>query len=675
MTQMVGSFVTEYLCVFATALRGNTRARIGAMRGTRPKGLLTYGPCQRSFVTPCVWIEVGLVYTHDFTFCRISLYFRLRSLRFKGSFVIPKLTSLVMGSIWASGVTNLQTNTQQPRQFHLIMIKPSHYDDDGYVIQWVRSSIPSNTLAVLNGLAVDCVERKVLGDDVEIKLTTFDETNTRIKLAKIIAKIRGAGMSGLVAFVGVQSNQFPRTMDMARRLRSADIQVCIGGFHPSGCIAMLPKLPADLQEAVDLGISLFAGESEGRLDDVLQDAFRHDLKPIYNYMNDLPGLEGAVTPLLPSERVRRVAGGHTSFDSGRGCPFQCSFCTIINVQGRKSRYRSGEDIERIIRANIEQGIHSFFITDDNFARNKNWEKILDRLIDLRENEGLGMKFIIQVDTLCHTLPNFVEKCRRAGVRRVFIGLENINPENLLAVGKKQNRISEYKTMLQAWKRAHVVTYCGYIVGLPGDTPETVVRDVGIIQRELAIDLVEFNVLTPLPGSKDHQFLDSAGIWMDPDMNKYDLEHITTGHPKMTAEEWRRCYDLAWETYYSEAHIETLMRRARACGMSVGNMLFYCVWFAGCKKFEGVHPLQGGFFRRKYRRDRRSNLPRENPLVFYPKYFSHIFRSQYGFLSLALRLRKIRNRIKSDPAAYDYVDAALSDDDGGEFGPPVLQRAS
>jgi len=63
--------------------------------------------------------------------------------------------------------------------FHLVLIKPSHYDDDGYVIQWARSVLPSNTLATLYGLALDCVEKRVLGEDVDIALTAYDETNTR----------------------------------------------------------------------------------------------------------------------------------------------------------------------------------------------------------------------------------------------------------------------------------------------------------------------------------------------------------------------------------------------------------------------------------------------------------------------------------------------------------------
>src|SRR6202011_1544451 len=86
--------------------------------------------------------------------------------------------------------------TKAPQQafqrFSLVLIKPSHYDDDGYVIQWLRSAIPSNTLAVLYGLALDCIERRVLGSDVEVALTALDETNTRIHPERIARQI-GAG--------------------------------------------------------------------------------------------------------------------------------------------------------------------------------------------------------------------------------------------------------------------------------------------------------------------------------------------------------------------------------------------------------------------------------------------------------------------------------------------------
>ena len=137
---------------------------------------------------------------------------------------------------------------------------------------------------------------------------------------------------------------------------------------------------------------------------------------------------------MAAERARRTAGAVTSFDAGRGCPYQCSFCTIINVQGRKSRYRSADDIEKIVRINYAQGLRSFFITDDNFARNKRWEAILDRLIHLRHIEKLHIGFIIQVERLLTSYQTSCGKCALAGVRRVFIGLE-INPDNLIGAKK------------------------------------------------------------------------------------------------------------------------------------------------------------------------------------------------------------------------------------------------
>jgi radical SAM superfamily enzyme YgiQ (UPF0313 family) len=294
----------------------------------------------------------------------------------------------------------------------------------------------------------------------------------------------------------------------------------------------------------------------------------------------------------------------TSFDAGRGCPYQCSFCTIINVQGRISRRRSAADVEHIVRLNHAQGLRAFFITDDNFARNKDWEAILDRLIHLRRVENFNISFVIQVDTLCHRLPNFIEKCAKAGVRRVFIGLENINPANLAGAKKRQNKITEYRTMLLAWKAARITTYAGYILGFPNDTVDSIMRDIDIIKRELPIDLLEFFCLTPFPGSEDHLKLFRAGAPLDADMNRYDANHVCTTHPRMSRQEWEQAYRLAWQRYYTMEHIETVLRRVASVGANASNALFLMTWFKGSNDFEGVHPLEGGFLRLKFRRDRR-----------------------------------------------------------------------
>ncbi len=273
------------------------------------------------------------------------------------------------------------------RRFVVELIKPSHYDDDGYVIQWWKSWIPSNSLASLYGIASDIAARRALGPDVTVEIHAYDECHSVIPIRRIIRRVKEAD-AGLVCLVGVQSNQFPRAMDLADPLRAAGIAVAVGGFHVSGCLAMLPRLPPDLENARQVGITLFAGEAEGRLEGLFADALAGRLRAIYNYMDDLPALQQQVTPFLPIGIVRRYGETIGAFDAGRGCPFQYSFCTIINVQGRKSRWRDADDVERVVRVNLAQGVFRFFITDDNFARNRNWEAIFDRLIQMRENEGL-----------------------------------------------------------------------------------------------------------------------------------------------------------------------------------------------------------------------------------------------------------------------------------------------
>lgn len=545
------------------------------------------------------------------------------------------------------------------RRFQLILIKPSHYDDDGYVIRWWRAMIPSNSLAALYGIAAECAERQVLGPDTAIDITVIDETNTRIDFPRLLAQFKRHGNFGMVALVGVQSNQYPRALDIARPFRNAGLPVSMGGFHVSGCLSMLDGKAVGLDACRDMGISMFAGEAEGRLDMVLRDAANGELKPLYNFMNDLPGIGGTPVPFLPKDNIQRTLGLSTSFDAGRGCPYQCSFCTIINVQGRKSRFRSADDVEKLVRMNWAQGIHKFFITDDNFARNKDWEAIFDRLIELKERDGIPLGLMIQVDTLCHKIPNFIEKSRRAGVTRVFIGLENVNPDNLTAAKKNQNKITEYRKMLLAWKAQGIMTLAGYILGFPADTPESIRRDIAIIQEELPLDVIEFFILTPLPGSEDHQVLWKKGVEMDGDLNIYDVEHVCTAHQKMSKQEWEDIYHEAWSLYYSPDHMKTLLRRAVATGVPLARLVKVLVSFATTVPLENVHPLQSGLMRLKTPAERRPELPRENPLVFWPRFAWETLSKHASLAGTIIGLTISAFLISRDAKSKSYTDQALT----------------
>ncbi|MGD0898756.1 MAG: radical SAM protein [Thermoguttaceae bacterium] len=559
-------------------------------------------------------------------------------------------------------------------KFYVEIIKPSHYDDQGYVIQWRWALMPSNSLACLYALVQDVAERGALGDDVEVIASCYDESQTVIPVRRIIRRIAAHGGRGIVLMAGVQTNQFPRAADLARQFRAAGVPVAIGGFHVSGSMAMLAELPSELRAVRDMGVTLFAGEAEGRMEGLLADACHGRLQGVYNYLGDLPELQGQPVPFLP-----RGVGGRTvlvaALDAGRGCPFECSFCTIINVQGRRSRWRTADDVERVVRANLAQGVHRFFITDDNFARNKNWEAIFDRLIAMREQEGLRIKFMIQVDLMCHKIPGFVEKAARAGCTRVFLGLESINPENLAAARKRQNQVGEYRGMLEGWRSRGVITYAGYILGFPGDTPESIARDIETIQRELPVDILEFMLLTPLPGSADHRAMLQRGEWMEPDLNRYDAEHVLTRHSKMSREEWAGIYDRAWHLYYSPRHVETLLRRARAGGAGMRHLAAAILLYYGNYRFERVHPLQAGLLRRKVRGTRRRGSPPDNPLGFYVRRAWETLSAAVGFGLYWLWLERLRKRILRDPSAKAYADRALVGGPAGDLTSGDAARAA
>ena len=186
----------------------------------------------------------------------------------------------------------------------------------------------------------------------------------------------------------MQSNQFPRALDIARPFRDAGMPVAIGGFHVSGCLAMLDGMRRRARGVPRPGRLAVRGRGRGAASTtVLRDAAAGAAAAALQF-HERPARHRGDAGAVPAEALRAStrSGLSTSFDAGRGCPFQCSFCTIINVQGRKSRFRSaGRCRASWCASNWAQGIHKFFITDDNFARNRNWEAIFDRLIELREN--------------------------------------------------------------------------------------------------------------------------------------------------------------------------------------------------------------------------------------------------------------------------------------------------
>src|SRR6266498_3238829 len=498
------------------------------------------------------------------------------------------------------------------KKFRIVLIKPSKYDDDGYVIRFWKGVLPSNTLNVLHGLTEEVKSSGAFGA-LSIEIVTFDETAEKLPIKKIIGWSRRRSTKLVVGLVGVQTNQFPRAFDLARQFRAAGIDVIIGGFHTSGTINMLSDQEPDIQ---------------GRL------------KPIYSFAQDLQRLVdigNSPLPLISPKTMRHFA--QPSFgtaDTSRGSPFACSFCTIINVQGRKMRERSPESIAELLRMNYRQhGVSFYFFTDDNFARKKLWRETFEEIIKLRK-EGIKISFMMQVD-LARKPKDFVRLSAQAGCTQVFIGMESVNPQNLEAEGKGQNHVEEYQNIITEWHDAGIVVHTGYIIGLPFDTQAQVPQDIRYLMDVIQPDQASFFMLTPLPGSHDHREMKKRGEWMDPDFNKRDSFHATIEHPHMSAEEWTEVYEDAWKSFYSKENMIKILSRWSHNRKAYWNLMSVFFWYKNAAVIEKEHPMIAGFFRLKDRLSRRPGFAIDPLHVHHWKRAKEVF---HLFISWATFLKEM-----------------------------------
>jgi len=546
-----------------------------------------------------------------------------------------------------------------PKRLDLYLIKPSKYDDDGYVIRYWKGVCPSNTLACLNGLSEDVRRRGALGRDLKFNIRNIDETVECVDIKKITQKNGIKGRKTVVCLVGVQSNQFPRASDLALMFRKSGVDVLIGGFHISGVLAMFPALSPEVQKLQDAGVCLVAGEVEGRWEMILQDALDGKLKPIYNFLQEKPDLSLAPMPVPPKNlRNAYAVKDFATLDCGRGCPFDCSFCTVINVQGRAMRCRPVDSILKMIRESyLQQKISYYFFTDDNFSRNKNWKAIFEGLIRLRQEENIPISFMIQVDMQSHRIPGFVAKAAEAGCTQVFIGLESLNEKNLEAAEKKQNKVHDFQNMIAMYQKASISSHVAYIIGFPFDSEESVALDMARLREEFNVPQASFFMLTPLPGSMDHKTALSSGRIMDADLNNFDSFHGTFRHERMDSGAWSRAYESAWKNFYSVPHMIRILKQTPA--KRYWDVFFNFLWYKNAVQVEGGHPMLHGFVRRKSRAERRESFPLESRYAFFMRRAKDIGRTLKGCFQLLMEMEEVWLETRKRGALEERVVLELS----------------
>src|SRR5262245_1685053 len=547
----------------------------------------------------------------------------------------------------------IQTAARVCRTLRVYFIKPSKYDDRGRVAHFWKGVLPNNTLTVLAALN-DSYNALRADAGVHVETVLWDEQVDGPILPETVHAIREKSMEDrvetIIGLAGVQTNQYPRGRDLALQFRRAGFPVLFGGFHVSG----YPQSRVFLE---DCGITTVVGEAETLWASILDDYLANELRPSYSVTDGIraktgsgeitvPLITEAQLPAVSDAYLKRFASANmTTIDTSRGCPFTCSYCSVKNVMGRTMRARDPNAVVRWIRdAGHYHGITSLFIVDDDFFRSPSWEPILEGMAEYRR-QGNELSFMMQVDAEAAAFGDLTagekpssqrEKCERflrlsaaAGCYSAFVGFETFNPQNLLAATKVQNLAKEhrqrkdaaavaealegvkekYRRVCRNWHRYGVSVHCGYMIGFPFDGPECG-RQSAEWLLDVGVDLASFFIVTPLPGTEDHDKAMREGTIADWDFNQYDSQHMVSNHPRMTREQVVQAYRDAYLTFYSGRRlVRSLFTWHRVEGLpwsSRGAMVRQHLYYFYSYR-AGRHPMLGGLWQKGVRPDARRQV--------------------------------------------------------------------
>lgn len=524
------------------------------------------------------------------------------------------------------------------RTVRVYFIKPSKYDEQGFVLHFWKGVLPNNTLTALAALNEE-YNRLRASRNVFVETVLWDEVVDGPLNTDTIQAIKDKGKEDdvevLIGLAGVQTNQYPRGRDLALQFVTAGFTVLMGGFHVSG-------YPDSCTFLNSCGVTTVVGEAESSWVQILDDYLRGELQLHYSVTSGIraktgmgeilvPEITDVQLPAIDDRYLTRFANyTMTTLDTSRGCPFTCSYCSVKNVMGRTMRARDPQFAINWIRDAADyHGIDTLFLVDDDFFRSPQWEPLLLGMAELRR-QGRHVNFMMQVDidaggyvdlrsgeadsSKHQRSRRFVELVKEAGGYCAFVGFESFNPQNLMAATKFQNTdrrernlesveakrrvLEKYRRVVDNWHKAGIAVHCGYMLGFPFDTPDSG-REAALDLIEVGVDLASFFIVTPLPGTEDHDKAVAEGTISDWDFNWYDSDHVVSHHPTMTAEEIYKAYRDAYTIFYSPWRVlKNTLTFSGGRGLNFearDSMTREFLYWAYSYRL-GLHPMIGGLWK-------------------------------------------------------------------------------
>jgi hypothetical protein len=462
-------------------------------------------------------------------------------------------------------------------RLRVVILKPSKYDGDQFVERFTRGFMPNSTLAHMVG----CTPPSI--DDVDLDVHSIDEyVETNLNYLKLLESARGSPT--LLALVGVQSHQFQRALDLGAYALGRGCLAVIGGPHVMTC---------DTTPFEGRGLSFARSEAEVIWRDVLSDAIHGELQPVYGNSRPWQDRLAPVTVNPPTRRqLRSYVTPLLGLYPARGCPFNCSFCSVVKIAGHRVRSQPIESTLESIRRAAAAGVRWIMFTSDNFNKYPEAEDLLHGIID----ERLHVNLFVQCDTQVERQEDFIELLGRAGCTSMFLGVESLHSQTLRAVNKRHNKPEQYERLIALCRRHGIGAHFSNILGFPSDTEESVGENLRILKR-LGPEWASFYVLCPIPGTDQYDEMRAQGAIVERNLDRFDATCLTWRHPHFTDRSARALLSACYRGFYDSRKLSTYLRDAARSGSmaaAAGSAAMwsfnrYCAW-------QGMHPMSGGIGR-------------------------------------------------------------------------------
>jgi len=284
---------------------------------------------------------------------------------------------------------------------------------------------------------------------------------------------------------------------LVRRCRCLGLRTIVGGPIASNVAA--PALEADC---------VVIGEAEDLIDALVHDLESDTLRPVYQ-ADEYPSLERSPLPDLSLIRMNRYSTMAVQYS--RGCPFNCEFCDIIEIYGRRPRVKAVAQVlgefDRLYAAGWRGPV---FLVDDNFIGNKvQVRKLLAAMADWGKAHRFPFRFITEASLNLADDRDLLQSMKDAGFSSVFLGIETPDESSLLAAHKLQNTRRDLLESVERIQRYGIEVMGGFILGFDTDREDVFDRLVEFIQRS-AIPVAMVGLLQAMPGTQLFRRLSSEG---------------------------------------------------------------------------------------------------------------------------------------------------------------------